>query len=376
MRVYRVGGSVRDELLGLPVEDRDWVVVGATPATMTELGYRQVGRDFPVFLHPETHEEYALARTERKSAPGYRGFVVHADPDVTIEQDLARRDLTINAIAIAEDGSVVDPFGGRADLQGRVLRHVGEAFVEDPLRVLRLARFAARFDDFSIAAATCDLMRRMTASGELSALVAERVWQELARGLMEQRPSRMIAVLDDVGAWRLLVPECPSPDLAALDRAAAAGLGLPGRFAVLAAGLDPATVERLCGRLRVPNDCRELAAALARVEDLLPTLAAADAATLLRFLSAIDALRRPQRLVDLVAVEAARERLPGFERWRARLDCALQAAATVDQAAIAARATREQQPIRDAIVAAQVAAIGTALESDRSRGPADGGPLH
>ena len=334
MRIYRVGGSVRDELLGLPVKDRDWVVVGATVAQMGERGYRQVGRDFPVFLHPRTHEEYALARTERKSAPGHRGFVVHADPDVTIEQDLARRDLTINAIAIAEDGSVVDPFGGRADLQARVLRHVGDAFVEDPLRVLRLARFAARFDDFSIADATRELMRRMTASGELSALVAERVWQELARGLMEKRPSRMIAVLQDVGAWPVLVPECPAPDLAAVDRAAAADLGLPVRFVLLAAGLDPVTVERLCARLRAPNDCRELAMALARVDDLLPTLAAADAETMLRFLSA------------------------------------------VDQAAVAARATHEQQPIRDAIVAAQVAAIGAALERDRAGEPADRGPLH
>ncbi|MET0508491.1 MAG: multifunctional CCA tRNA nucleotidyl transferase/2'3'-cyclic phosphodiesterase/2'nucleotidase/phosphatase [Burkholderiaceae bacterium] len=376
MRIYRVGGSVRDELLGLPVKDRDWVVVGATVAQMGERGYRQVGRDFPVFLHPRTHEEYALARTERKSAPGYRGFVVHADPDVTIEQDLARRDLTINAIAIAEDGSVVDPFGGRADLQARVLRHVGDAFVEDPLRVLRLARFAARFDDFSIADATRELMRRMTASGELSALVAERIWQELARGLMEKRPSRMIAVLQDVGAWPALIPECPAPDLAAVDRAAAADLGLPVRFVLLAAGLDPVTVERLCARLRAPNDCRELAMALARVDDLLPTLAAADAETMLRFLSAVDALRRPQRLVDLVAVEAARARLPDFERWRSRIDCARQAAAAVDQAAIAARATHEQQPIRDAIVAAQVAAISAALEPDRAGEPADRGPLH
>ncbi len=192
MRIYEVGGAVRDELLGLPVRDRDYVVVGASPERMTALGYRPVGRDFPVFLHPVTHEEYALARTERKTAPGYRGFVFHADADVTIEQDLARRDLTINAIARADDGTLVDPYGGARDLAARVLRHVGPAFAEDPVRILRVARFAARYTDFSIAEQTLELMRRMVEAGEADHLVAERVWQELASGLMEPRPSRMI----------------------------------------------------------------------------------------------------------------------------------------------------------------------------------------
>src|SRR5882762_5058852 len=197
MQVYTVGGWVRDQLLGRPhgEGDRDWVVVGSTPEQMVELGFRPVGRDFPVFLHPQTHEEYALARTERKSGPGYRGFVVHAAPDVTLEQDLARRDLTINAMANDQAGNLLDPFGGRADLQARVLRHVGPAFVEDPVRILRLARFAARFFDFSIAPETLALARRMVREGEADALVPERVWQELARGLMEARPSRMIEVL-------------------------------------------------------------------------------------------------------------------------------------------------------------------------------------
>ena len=191
MKVYAVGGAVRDELLGLPVADRDYVVVGATPGQMTKLGYKPVGKDFPVFLHPKTHEEYALARTERKTARGYHGFEFHAAPEVTLEQDLARRDLTINAIAKDEGGRIIDPFGGVTDLKARVLRHVGPAFAEDPVRILRVARFAARFD-FAIAPETLQLMRTMVANGEADALVAERVWQELARGLMERHPSRML----------------------------------------------------------------------------------------------------------------------------------------------------------------------------------------
>ena len=199
MKVYAVGGAVRDELLGLPVKDRDYVVVGSTPEEMERLGFRPVGRDFPVFLHPETHEEYALARTERKSGRGYRGFRVHAAPDVTLEQDLARRDLTINAIARGEDGALVDPFNGAADLKAGILRHVGAAFVEDPVRILRVARFAARFD-FTIAPQTLALMRSMVENGEADHLIAERVWQELARGLMEPRPQRMVAALRECGA--------------------------------------------------------------------------------------------------------------------------------------------------------------------------------
>ena len=211
MQIYMVGGAVRDRLLGLPVSDRDWVVVGATPEQMLAQGFVPVGRDFPVFLHPKTHEEYALARTERNSAPGYRGFVVHAAPDVTLEEDLARRDLTINAIAASTDwaktGVVVDPYGGQRDLQARVLRHVTDAFREDPVRILRVARFAARFTDFTVAPETLALMRAMVQDGEADHLVPERVWQELARGLMEAQPSRMFEVLRACGALAVLLPE-------------------------------------------------------------------------------------------------------------------------------------------------------------------------
>lgn len=242
LRTYMVGGAVRDRLLGLPVHDRDWVVVGATPDQMLAQGFQAVGKDFPVFLHPQSHEEYALARTERKTAPGYKGFAVHFSPDVTLEDDLLRRDLTINAIARAADGSLVDPFHGQADIQARIFRHVSPAFREDPVRILRLARFAARFPDFTIAPETLALMREMTAAGEVHALVAERVWQELSRGLMSQRPSRMLQVLDQAHALRILLPQLPEPDtqpewLKALDASAAAHDPLPVRFAILLAGM-------------------------------------------------------------------------------------------------------------------------------------------
>ena len=207
MKAYVVGGAVRDALLGRSVQDRDWVVVGATPEEMLAAGYLQVGRDFPVFLHPQSREEYALARTERKTAPGYTGFVVHAAPDVTLEEDLLRRDLTMNAIAQDAEGGLVDPYGGQADIAACVMRHVSPAFAEDPVRILRVARFAARFADFTVAPETVTLMRDMVAAGEVDALVAERVWQELARGLMEAKPSRMFAVLRDCGALARLLPE-------------------------------------------------------------------------------------------------------------------------------------------------------------------------
>ena len=206
-QIFTVGGAVRDELLGLPVQDRDFVVVGATPADMLAQGFRAVGKDFPVFLHPKTHEEYALARTERKTGPGYTGFAFHAAPDVSLTDDLARRDLTINAIARDAAGALTDPFGGVADIAARVLRHVGPAFVEDPVRILRVARFAARFTEFTVAPETLELMRRMVDAGEVDHLVAERVWQEMARGLMEERPSRMFEVLRECGALARLVPE-------------------------------------------------------------------------------------------------------------------------------------------------------------------------
>src|ERR671939_1527367 len=206
MEIYAVGGAVRDELLGLPVQDRDYVVVGATPEEMIALGFKPVGRDFPVFLHPETHEEYALARTERKSGRGYKGFSVHASPDVTLEEDLRRRDLTINAMAKAEDGTLIDPYGGKRDLEQRILRHVSEAFAEDPVRILRVARFAARFG-FRVAPETMALMKQMVASGEADYLVAERVWQEFAKGLMEREPERMFEVLEACSLQKKLVPE-------------------------------------------------------------------------------------------------------------------------------------------------------------------------
>ena len=300
-QTYLVGGAVRDRLLGLPVQDRDWVVVGAAPAELLAAGYQPVGKDFPVFLHPETHEEYALARTERKTAPGYHGFVFHAAPDVTLEEDLARRDLTINAMAEDGEGRRVDPFGGERDLQARVLRHVGPAFVEDPVRILRLARFAARFHDFQVAPETRALMRGMVEAGEVDALVPERVWQELARGLMEARPSRMLEVLRDCGALARLLPEAdrlwgvpqpvehhPEVDTGAhlllvLDAAAALDAPLAARWACLCHDLGKgetppaewprhiaheARSERLArqvsARLKAPTEATELALMVAR----------------------------------------------------------------------------------------------------------------
>ncbi|HWZ49617.1 MAG TPA: multifunctional CCA tRNA nucleotidyl transferase/2'3'-cyclic phosphodiesterase/2'nucleotidase/phosphatase, partial [Herbaspirillum sp.] len=277
MNIYTVGGAVRDSLLGLAVKDRDHVVVGATPDQMLALGFKPVGKDFPVFLHPETHEEYALARTERKTAPGYQGFTFHADADVTLEQDLARRDLTINAIARAADGSLTDPFGGRADLRARVFRHVSDAFVEDPVRILRVARFAARFTEFTVAPQTAALMRAMAQAGEVDALVPERVWQELARGLMERQPSRMFHVLHDCGALSHILPELDAlwasqetagsavPSAvsiaASVDLTARMGYSLPIRFSVLGLGQGDSIglTQALCMRLRVPNECRDLA---------------------------------------------------------------------------------------------------------------------
>src|SRR5687767_7724542 len=270
MRTFRVGGAVRDALLGLPVQDQDWVVVGATPEQMIAAGYLPVGKDFPVFLHPETREEYALARTERKTGRGYHGFAFHASPDVTLEQDLGRRDLTINAIAQAPDGSLIDPFGGQRDLQRKVLRHVTDAFREDPVRILRVARFAARFADFSLAPATLGLMRAMVQEGEADHLAPERVWQELARGLMEPRPVRMFCVLRDCGAVARVLPELDrgwnADTQRALDAAARRAAPLPVRFACLTAfgDGDGDDLQALCNRLRVPNECRELAEVVLR----------------------------------------------------------------------------------------------------------------
>lgn len=353
MDIYCVGGAVRDGLLGLRVQDRDWVVVGATPEEMVALGYRPVGKDFPVFLHPQTREEYALARTERKTAPGYRGFVFHAAPAVTLEQDLARRDLTINAMALAADGRLVDPHDGRGDLQARILRHVSPAFAEDPVRILRVARFAARFADFTIAPETSALMRRMVDAGEVDALVAERVWQEFARGLMEGRPSRMLEVLRDCGALARLLPELdalwgvpqradyhPEVDtgfhlLLVADAAAALGLPLPGRFAALTHDLGKAQTPAdvlprhlghearsvallppLCERLRVPTDCRDVALLAARHHGDIHKLGDLRPATVVKILEACDVFRRPERFDQVLGACEADFR--GRLGWSAR----------------------------------------------------------
>ena len=337
MQRYLVGGAVRDRLLGLPVKDRDWVVVGATPKEMLVLGYTPVGKDFPVFLHPQTHEEHALARTERKTAPGYKGFVFHADAEVTLEQDLARRDLTINAIAEAEDGSLIDPFDGQIDLGAGLLRHVSAAFIEDPVRILRVARFAARFTGFTLAPETAQLMRNMAEAGEVDALVPERVWQEFSRGLMETRPSRMIGMLRDCGALARLLPEVDSlfgvpqsakshPEIdtgihvmMVLDYAAARQHPLPIRFAALSHDLGKATtpekywprhpgheessvtlLDALCERLRVPSDCRDLARMTARWHGDAHAASQLSADKLLLIMDATDALRRPARFRDFV----------------------------------------------------------------------------
>ena len=251
MKTYIVGGWVRDRLLAEQGRhtrsgDRDWVVVGSTPEKMLALGYKPVGRDFPVFIHPTSGEEYALARTERKTAPGYHGFVIHAAPDVTLEQDLQRRDLTINAMALDERNELVDPLNGRADLEARILRHIGPAFSEDPVRILRLARFAARFDEFSIAAETLAQARQMVADGEADALVPERVWQEVTRGLMEDRPSRLLEVLQATGLLSRLAPELHIDEelLRALDRTVRVAAPLPTRVAVLCAGTPSADSAR------------------------------------------------------------------------------------------------------------------------------------
>jgi tRNA nucleotidyltransferase (CCA-adding enzyme) len=369
MKIYSVGGAVRDELLGLPVADRDYVVVGAAPEQMIELGYKPVGKDFPVFLHPATHEEYALARTERKTARGYHGFEFHAAPDVTLEQDLARRDLTINAIAKDETGNIIDPFGGGADLKARLLRHVGPAFVEDPVRILRVARFAARLD-FAVAPETMRLMREMVANGEADALVAERVWQELSQGLMERQPSRMFRTLAECGALAVVLPELAGQFVgvagkrtpAALDAAAARGLGLAERFALSMIRADEAAISALCERLRLPQDCRELALLAARYHADIENSPALQADAVLWLLQNTDALRRPARFMQLLAVctvdalGAAATPFPAAERLRT----ALAAAQAVDAGAIAKR-VREPRQVKEHVAQARIDAIRGAL---------------
>jgi tRNA nucleotidyltransferase (CCA-adding enzyme) len=407
MKIYQVGGSLRDELLGEPVADRDWVVVGATPHDMLAAGFRPVGRDFPVFLHPRTNEEYALARTERKTAPGYHGFAFHAAPEVTLEEDLARRDLTINAIARAEDGTIIDPHGGRRDLAARVLRHVSPAFAEDPVRILRLARLAARFADFSVADETRALMRQMVAAGEADALVPERVWQELARGLMQARPARMLEVLRDCGALARVLPELdrlwgvPQPVqhhpeidtgqhmLLVIDAAARLNASLPARWAALlhdlGKGTTPAEIlpqhigheqrsvdlaRAVCERLRVPGDCRDAALLAAREHGNLHRALDLDAAGLVRLLERCDALRRPALLAQVLdACEADHRGRTGFAdrpyAQRARVLDALAAAQRVDGGAVAAavdaEAPQRGERIAQALHQARVQAVRAAL---------------
>jgi tRNA nucleotidyltransferase (CCA-adding enzyme) len=419
MQIFLVGGAVRDALLGLPVQDRDWVVVGATPQQMLELGYLQVGQDFPVFLHPRTHEEYALARTERKTGPGYTGFTVHAAPDVTLVQDLARRDITINSIAIdqantgaialfdSESGaaaSLIDPHGGQRDLQAKVLRHVTDAFREDPVRILRVARFAARFSDFTVAPVTLALMADMVAAGEANHLVPERVWQELARGLMEAAPTRMVEVLRACGALKVLLPELdvlwgvpqraeyhPEIDTgvhAMMVLAMAARLQAPVavRWACLmhdlGKGTTPADVlpkhighevrsaklaRIVAERLRVPTDCRDLADVVAMEHANIHRSQTLNAAALLRLLKRCDALRKPARFAEaLLACECdARGRLGLTESpypQRPHLLAALAAAQSVDTKSIANNAAK---------TGATGAKVGEMIDAARAQALAD-----
>jgi tRNA nucleotidyltransferase (CCA-adding enzyme) len=402
MQIYQVGGSVRDALLGLAVQDRDWVVVGARADELVAQGYLPVGKDFPVFLHPQTREEYALARTERKTAPGYRGFAVCADPSVTLEEDLSRRDLTINAMALDAQGQLIDPYGGQADLKARVLRHVSPAFAEDPVRILRVARFAARLNHFTVAPQTLDLMREMVGSGEVDALVPERVWQELSRALMEARPSRFFEVLRQCGALARLMPEVdclwgvpqtpehhPEVDtgvhlMSVLDQAAALSASLPVRFACLGhdlgKGLTPPQewprhigheargvelLRRLCQRLRVPTACRELAEVVAREHGHIHQSMGLGAAALVRLLERCDAFRKPQRMDDILLAclcdsrgRLGRESEPYPQRDRLQRALALAQAVPSDQVAQRAQAEGLSGPqIAQALHQARIRAL-------------------
>ncbi len=409
MKIYVVGGAIRDELLGLPVRDRDYVVVGATPEQMAAQGFRPVGKDFPVFLHPDTQEEYALARTERKTAAGYHGFQFFYAPDVTLEEDLARRDLTINAMAQEVQpggvlsGPVVDPFNGEADLRARVFRHVSEAFLEDPVRILRIARFAARFADFTVAPETMALMKKMVEAGEVDALVPERVWQELARGLMETKPSRMLEVLRECGALARVLPEVDSlfgvpqradyhPEvdtgihvMMVIDYAAAQNYALPVRFAALTHDLGKATtpveilprhighegrsvdlLRELCARLRVPNDCRDLALLVAREHGNVHRVMDMGPAALVRMLERSDALRKPARFAE--ALQACEADLRGRLGWELtpypqaeRLREALVAARKVDAGEYALACSGGPQQIKEAVHRARAKAVAVAL---------------
>lgn len=397
-------------MLGIAGADRDWVVVGSTPEAMVAMGFTPVGKDFPVFLHPHTHEEHALARTERKTAPGYKGFVVHASPEVTLEEDLARRDLTINAMAQADDGHLIDPFGGQQDLQHKVLRHVTDAFREDPVRILRVARLAARFPDFSVAPSTMALMQDMVQAGEVDALVSERVWQELAKGLMASKPSRMLNVLRESGAMSVLLPEVhrlygvpqpvehhPEIDTGVhlemvLDETARVNAPLEVRFAALCHDLGKGTTAKallprhighegrsvtllrgLSERLRVPVHCRELADVVAREHGHVHGAMSLGAEALLRLLVRCDAIRRPERFaLTLLACESdARGRLGLQQRdypQTAHLQAMLDAALSVDTAALSTLAMQQGlngMEVGKRIEQARVKAIAVALENRR-----------
>lgn len=397
MKIYCVGGAVRDTLLDLPIKDRDWVVVGATPEQMVSEGFKPVGNDFPVFLHPITHEEYALARTERKVAQGYKGFSIYASPEVTLEEDLLRRDFTINAIAQDEDGTLIDPYGGQKDLAAGVLRHVSAAFAEDPVRILRAARFVARFD-FTIAPETLDLMRTMTTNGEVDALVAERVWQELARGLTERHPSRFFSTLRECGALKKILPEVdglfgvPQPEkhhpeidcgihtMLVLDDTARHDYPLEVRFAALGHDLGKATtppnvlpqhigheersvslLKQLCERLRVPSDCRDLALLVAKHHGNIHRAQALRPDTIIKLFDSCDVWRKPERFpLILQACEAdARGRLgrenEAYPQSTYLLKCA-HAAQAINSGEIA-RTCSDKSLIPAAIQRARIAAI-------------------
>ena len=401
---------MRDEMLGLTVKDKDFVVVGATPQAMLDAGYKPVGKDFPVFLHPKTHDEYALARTERKTGAGYKGFVVHASIDVTLEEDLARRDFTINAMArTAEgvlDGILIDPHNGRFDIKNKILRHVSAAFVEDPVRILRAARFSARFTDFTIAPETLTLMQQMVQNGEVDALVPERVWQEISKGLMEAKPSRMFDVLRACGALQKILPEldklwqwfeyAPQPPqhhpeidtgvhvMMVIDYAAKKNFSLPIRFAALVHDLGKGTtpievlprhighearsvhlLKDVCKRLRVPNDCKELAQMVAKFHGKLHQASNMRADTLLAFLIELDAIRQPERFADfLKACECDSRGRTGLEYCElpetALIQHALQAALTVDAGAIAKQHS-EPEKIKQAVFEARLQALKLAI---------------
>lgn len=405
IKIYCVGGAVRDGLLGLPVQDRDWVVVGSTPEAMLAQGFQPVGKDFPVFLHPQTHEEYALARTERKTAPGYTGFLFHAAPDVTLEQDLSRRDFTINAMALAADGTLIDPHNGQADLRAGVLRHVSPAFAEDPVRILRGARFAARFG-FSIAPETLALMRSMVSSGEVDALVPERVWQELARGLMEDQPSKFIAALRDCGALARILPEvdalfgvpqppqhhpeidCGLHTMLVLDASARAGDALDVRFAALTHDLGKATtavellpshigheqrsvdlLQSMCERLRVPADCRDLSLLVARFHGDIHRARELRPETIVRLFDRCDLWRKPERFARILQACAADARgrtgheADAYPQADYLLRCA-SAAQAVNGGEIA-RSCTDPQSIPEKIFAARVAAVTNVVTQTR-----------